>query len=235
MTIQEASSGAGPRDSVTARVILQGTVDIARAVFAAYSASVLLLSPATGELVFEAVAHPDEQHLVGMSFPAASGIAGWVLQSGQTMMIDDVTTDPNFARQTAEATGYVPRHLMAAPIGGDDDWIGVLEVLDRTDGYRGQVDDVILLSRLADQAAASLRLVTEARQADTALRVAQAGRWTAGRGGLTADSQAIAAVDGILRHISDVTASGPEDDGSLQLLVSLSRVLSGRPHESRNA
>jgi GAF domain-containing protein len=222
MTTSAAASAARPRDSVTARMILQGTVDIARTVFAAYSASVLLLDEGTGQLVFEAVAHPDEQHLVGMSFAATSGIAGWVLQSGQTMMIDDVAEYPNFARQTAESTGYIPRHLMAAPVGRDDEWIGVLEVLDRTDGYRGQITDVALLSQLADQAAASLGLIQEARRAGLGPSVP------------AADSQAMAAVDGILRHICDVAASGPEDDGSLQLLVSLSRVLNARSHEMRN-
>lgn len=232
MTIPQAVAGAAPRDGATARMILQGTVDIARTVFAAYSASVLLMGEGSGQLIFEAVANPDEQSLIGMSFPATSGIAGWVLQSGQTMMVDDVAADHHFALHTAQGTGYVPRHLMAAPISGEDGWIGVLEVLDRTNGYRGHIADVTLLTQLADQAAASLRLVLEARRADTALRVA---RGSTGSGGPSADSQAIAAVDGILRHITNVAADGPGDDGSLQLLVSLSHVLNGRSGESRNA
>jgi GAF domain-containing protein len=226
-----AADEAGSADSVTARTILQGTVDIARTVFAAHSASVLLLDAAADQLVFEAVAHPDEQHLVGLAFPASSGIAGWVLQSGQTMLVDDVGSDPNFARQTARATGYVPERLMAAPIGGlDDDWIGVLEVLDRSDGYRGEMTDVALLALLAHQAAASLQLIVEARQAEAALRMARGG----GPAGAADSGRALAALDAIVRHVAGDDPAAPPSDDSLQLLESLSRVLSGPSREGRN-
>jgi GAF domain-containing protein len=236
--ISELASGARTTDGGPARQILQGTVNIARTVFDAYSASVLLLDESAGQLVFEAVAHPDEQGLVGMSFPANSGIAGWVLQSGQTMMMDDVSADPNFARQTAQATGYVPRGLIAAPISGDGDWIGVLEVLDRTAGYRGSIADVALLALLADQAAASLEMILEVRRADTALRLASREDGGGGRPGLRLlepGNEAMAAVEDILRHITDVSSDGAWNDGSVELLVSLSRVLNSRARDVRSA
>ena len=40
--------------------------------------------------------------LVGSRFPASKGIAGWVLDSGQPLIIENVAEDPRFARDVAE-------------------------------------------------------------------------------------------------------------------------------------
>jgi GAF domain-containing protein len=225
------------RESGPVRTILQRTVDIARTVFEAYSASVLLLDEETGELAFEAVAHPAEQHLVGMRFAATEGIAGLVLRSGQTMLIDDLDAAPGFSRRTAEATGYVPTCMMAAPIPAPleyaAEYIGVLQVLDRSDGYRGRFPDVTLLALLADQAAASLALILELRRSDSALRVLSERGGHAAAGAAPANTRALAAVEGILRRLADTGNYGDEEtDDGVQLLLSLDRVLSGHGSHS---
>jgi hypothetical protein len=66
-----------------------------------------------------------------MRIPAGQGIAGWVLASGQPIELSDVTHDPRFARDVAERTGYVPRSILAMPVEGSQQTLGVLEVLDR--------------------------------------------------------------------------------------------------------
>jgi hypothetical protein len=88
---------------------------------------------------------------------------------------------------------------------------------------------VALLSLLADQAAASLQLIMEARRIDAALQIP--GPITSS----AADSQAIDAVDGILRHVRDFSANNPDNDEGVQLLISLSRVLSDRSRDARSA
>ncbi len=98
------------------RALLQSVVDVARAIFQAQAASVLLLDEATDELVFEAVSGAGEETLVGKRFPSSTGIAGWVLVTRQPLVVDDLASDPRFAQQAAQSTGYVPNALVAVPL-----------------------------------------------------------------------------------------------------------------------
>ena len=148
---------------ITQRQLLQSIVEVARSVFSAAAASVFLLDRAKGTLVFEAVAGEGEEHLVGTGFPSDTGIAGWVAMSCQPLLVDDVSASPQFARSSAESTGYVPKSIMAAPLITDGECIGVLEVLDRGSRDRGELGDVDLLGLLATELGAAVELLIRLR------------------------------------------------------------------------
>lgn len=143
--------------------LLQSIVEVARSVFGAAAASVFIMDPASGDLVFEAVSGEGEEHLVGSRFPGGAGIAGWVAASGQPMMVDDVSASDHFAQGAAASTGYVPRSIMAAPLIAGGECLGVLEVLDRGIRERGEMGDVDLLGLLASQVATALELLVQLR------------------------------------------------------------------------
>ncbi len=148
---------------ITERSLLQSVVEVARSVFSAAAASVFLLDEETDELVFEAVAGEGEDHLVGTRFPSGTGLAGWVVMSGQAVLVDDVRQSPQFARDAAESTGYVPDSIMAAPLIRNGECIGVLEVLDRGSKPRGDLSDVDLIGLLATEVALGLDLLRRLR------------------------------------------------------------------------
>lgn len=158
-----ARGPADGRTDITERSLLQSTVEVARSVFGAAAASVFLLDEETGDLVFEAVAGEGADRLVGTRFPSGTGLAGWVAMSGQALLVDDVTQNPQFARDAAESTGYVPHSIMAAPLIRNGDCIGVLEVLDRASRPRGDLSDVDLIAMLATEVALGLELVLKLR------------------------------------------------------------------------
>src|ERR671932_1971690 len=110
------------------RALLTSIVEVARAIFKAKASSIFLLDEETDELVFEAVAGEGSDTLVGRRFPSSTGIAGFVLVTRQPLVIEDVTTDPRFGRETAESTGFVPKGLMAVPLLHEERSLGVLEV-----------------------------------------------------------------------------------------------------------
>ncbi|MFB7676627.1 GAF domain-containing protein [Kitasatospora purpeofusca] len=147
------------------RRLLQSIVEVARSVFGAAAASVLLVDEADGDLVFEAVAGEGEHHLLGSRFPAGTGIAGWALMTGQPVVVDDVADSPQFARSAAESTGYVPSSIMAAPLICDGDCIGVLSVLDRDSRPRCDLGDMASLGLLATEMATVLELLLTLRSA----------------------------------------------------------------------
>jgi GAF domain-containing protein len=150
------------------RMLLQSVVLAARAIFDAAASSIFLRDMVTGELVFEAVAGEGEDFLVGSRFPASKGIAGWVLESAQPLIVDNVADDPRWARDVAEATRYVPTTLMATPVMCDEEPIGVLEVLDSRQ-QRPPLGQLELLSLFGLQAAAALRIVQRSRAARSLL------------------------------------------------------------------
>ena len=113
------------------RALLAAIVEVARSIFGAKASSILLLDEEADELVFEAIAGEGSESLVGTRFPSSTGIAGWVLVTRQPLVLEDVGEDPRFAKDAAEATGYVPKGLMAVPLLHEERALGVLEVLDR--------------------------------------------------------------------------------------------------------
>jgi GAF domain-containing protein len=189
------------------RLLLQSTVEVARAIFGARAASIFLLDAERDELVFEAVAGEGSASLVGQRLPSSTGVAGWVLVTQQPLVVDDLASDARFSREAAESTGYVPTSLMAVPLLVEDDAIGVLEVLDRPSDRPFKLAEMDLLGLFAGQAAIALDLLLRARRAQSAL---------AGGGEL-------AIVAALARRLD--AADGEARDAGLQLLRALERVL----------
>ncbi len=148
--------------------LLRTIVEVARSIFGAKAASVMLFDAEADELVFEAVVGEGEDTLIGKRIPSGVGIAGFVLASGQPLVIEDVQTDPRFARDVAERSGYVPDGLMAVPLMSGEAAIGVLSVLDRPK-ERFSNSEMNLLALFATQAAITLDLLQRSRRAQAML------------------------------------------------------------------
>jgi GAF domain-containing protein len=187
--------------------LLRSIVEVARAIFGAKASSIFLLDEEADDLVFAAVAGEGEQSLVGNRMPSSTGIAGWVLSSRTPLVLDDVQTDPRWARNVAEKTGYVPKGMMAVPLLHEERALGVLQVLDRPQRSRFSLHEMELLGMFANQAAIALDLLTSARRARAALE---------GRG----EAAAVARVASALERLDE-----DRRDEALALLESLERVL----------
>lgn len=167
--LRDAVAAGALADDGTHRALLGSIVEVARAIFHARAASVLLLDEATDELVFEAVVGEGEDTLIGRRFPSGTGIAGWVLGTRQPLVLADVATDPRFSAEAAQSTGFVPKGIMAVPLLHGEEVLGVLEVLDRPADARFRIEEVDLLGLFGIQAAAGLALLRRARTAAAAL------------------------------------------------------------------
>ena len=191
------------------RQLLQATVEVARAIFAAKAATVFLYDDQTDELVFEAVAGLGADTLIGNRIPSSTGIAGWVLVTRQPLVLEDVTEDPRWGGQEiAERTGYAPNGLMAVPLIHDEDSVGVLQVLDRPQESRFSLQEMDLLGLFANQAAIALDLLRKTRRARAVLE----------DGG--ADIEVLARLAGNLDELE-----GKEREAGLELIRSLDTVL----------
>jgi GAF domain-containing protein len=127
---------------------------LGRALFGAAACSVALLDADETHLTYVAASGAGGDRIVGQRLPVSRGIAGWVVSSGQPIGVDDVRRDPRFDSAVAESTGYVPRSILAVPIEGDGDTVGVIQVLDAAESP--DRDDMALLGLLSEHAAACI-------------------------------------------------------------------------------
>jgi GAF domain-containing protein len=149
------------------QALLQSITDVARAIFLSQAASIAVLDAGSGRFRFEAVSGEGAERLLGSTFPLGQGFAGTVAQTGEPMVVDDLTNDPRFARGVAEESGYVPTAMMVAPLLGEQDTLGVLSVLDRGRTGRSSLEELNLLGAFAEQAALALALNDSADRAAT--------------------------------------------------------------------
>ena len=194
------------------RELLGAIVEVARSIFGAKASSILLLDEDTEELVFEAVVGEGEGELLGVRFPAGHGIAGWVLATRTPLVIEDVRSDPRFATDVAEGTGYVPSGLMAAPLLYDERVLGVLEVLDRPEQSAFSLAEMDLLGLFANQAAIAVDLLLRARQAERLLD------------GRDDELTSVARLASIVAELQD-----ERREAGLRLLRELADTLGGKP------
>ena len=139
--------------------LLRSLTETARRLFGAAACSLALLSEDESELVYTVAAGQGADDVTGMRIPVSQGIAGWVVQSGQPIAISDVASDPRFAREQAEQTGYIPQAILAVPVETPARLLGVISLLDRDPRRPGAEQDMALLSLFADQAALALASV----------------------------------------------------------------------------
>jgi GAF domain-containing protein len=145
--------------------LLRAVTDTGRRAFGAAACSIARLDEDAGLLVFEAASGEGGDRIVGTSFPASSGFAGWALAAQEPIVVDDIGTDERHARQVAERSGYLPSAILTAPLLMGDDAIGTLQVLDRDPTLRSSAESVALLGVLADHGAAALALLVRIRHA----------------------------------------------------------------------
>jgi GAF domain-containing protein len=138
---------------------IEGIVVTAMRALSATAASLYLIDGQ--DLVFEVAMGPNAEDLVGKRIPATRGIAGWVAATGQGIAVTDVQSDPRWARDIAQGIGYAPSSMAVAPLLADETVIGVLQLLDRTDG---QPFDNADLERLGDFARLAGTAVAQSQQ-----------------------------------------------------------------------
>jgi Nif-specific regulatory protein len=134
------------------------------------SASIILLDDERDELYFKVADDTrggPEQRLREVRFPAKQGIAGWVIQKGQSLTVPDVDRDPRHYRGVDAHTGMKTRSLICVPLRSKERIIGVLEAINKRQGVF-TTEDVRLLEAFANQLALALenaRLIQELRAA----------------------------------------------------------------------
>ncbi len=124
-------------------------------VTSAETASVLLLDEEQEVFRFYHVEGPSKPVLMASTFPADKGLAGHVLRTQQSEVINDVQNDPRFYREFDSV--FPVRNMIVVPLTADTERIGVLEVLNKTDGGAFTEDEHLLLQTIGEEIAFAIR------------------------------------------------------------------------------
>lgn len=118
--------------------------------------SLLLADEQTGEMTFEIAVSPAEDKLKGLRLKKGEGIAGWVAEHGQSLLISDVKSDPRFSRQVDEATAYQTRSIICVPLKSKNRILGVIELINTEDESTFSEQDLPILETIADYVAIAI-------------------------------------------------------------------------------
>jgi sigma-B regulation protein RsbU (phosphoserine phosphatase) len=110
--------------------LLRAILDVSRRVISAEAASLFLVNPETGNLEMAMASHADGQFTQKVIVvPRGKGIAGWVFEHGESLLIPDAYADDRFYKEADKATGFKTRSILCAPLKRENELIGVLQVL----------------------------------------------------------------------------------------------------------
>jgi len=137
-------------------VLLSETLDCALELVDAADASLLLIDEESDELVFVLTHGTVQETLPGYRFDRRQGIAGWVAESCEPAIVNNVRTDRRFLRDVDEHVDFETNSLVAVPLAARGNVLGVIEVLNKRGGRDFTEDDASLLSILATITASAL-------------------------------------------------------------------------------
>jgi signal transduction histidine kinase len=146
------------------QLIMEKAVEITQA----EAGSLLLVDESTGELVFQVNLGPGKSELEGVRLPPGTGIVGQVAEEAAPLIIDDVEEDERWFSGVDEKIGFVTRSILCVPLVARGKVIGVIELINRSDGRKFSLEDQSVLSAFAVNAAVSIenaRLFTTTDQA----------------------------------------------------------------------
>lgn len=142
--------------SLELREVLQAIMSQVERLLQPKTWSLLLVDDESGELCFEIAVSPVAQELKGIRLKMGEGIAGWVAQTGQSLLIPDVSKDSRFAHHVAKELEYPVSSILCAPLKIRDRVLGVIELINSVGERSFNDDDLPLLGAVADFAAIAI-------------------------------------------------------------------------------
>jgi GAF domain-containing protein len=110
----------------------------------------------TQELTFEVATGESGQEVVKYRVPPGQGIAGWVVENAQPVIIDNPQQDPRFYSQMDKNISFETRNILAVPLQVKDRVIGVVEVINKLDAPGFTQKDMELAMALTNQASVAI-------------------------------------------------------------------------------
>ena len=118
--------------------------------------SLLMLDEDTQELYFEIAIGAGAEKLRDVRLKLGEGVAGWVAQHGEPVLVENTRHDPRFTPKVDELTHTETRSIVCVPIKAHGHVLGVIELVNALGKPSFGTEDIPILKSLADYAAIAL-------------------------------------------------------------------------------
>ncbi|MBM4123837.1 MAG: GAF domain-containing protein [Nitrospira sp.] len=128
--------------------IRKRAIEAATVLMEAEAGSLLLLDDAAGELYFEVALGSKGEGVKEIRLKVGEGIAGYVAQTGEPVIVNDVQGDPRFSSRADRKSKFVTRNMVCVPVKARDKLLGVLQAINKKQGGgfgEGDLQDFVSL------------------------------------------------------------------------------------------
>ncbi|MEI6613637.1 MAG: GAF domain-containing SpoIIE family protein phosphatase [Chrysiogenales bacterium] len=111
-------------------------------------ASIFIYDPEKEELTFETATGENEKALKQIILKKGQGVAGWIAEQRQGVIINDCRRDPRYTSMVDQKTLFHTSSLLGVPVQMDGRVLGVLEAVNKKQG-KFSSDDLHVLEQMA--------------------------------------------------------------------------------------
>lgn len=144
---------ASINSTIDIKVLLRKIIDVAALVMNAEASSLALVDPVSEELIFHLAEGEAGKTVESSRIAKGQGIAGWVAEHGEPLIVPDVSQDPRFFKGIDEKSKFVTRSVICVPLKRSGKVIGVLQALNKRENQDFDRDDLLLFQSLSNIAA----------------------------------------------------------------------------------
>ena len=120
------------------------------------TSSIFELDANAGELFFCCARGAEAEKIADLRLRVGEGIAGWVAHTEKPLIVADAYQDPRFLCAFDDITGFTTKSILCVPLKAKHHLVGVLELLNKTDGTDFDEEDLNIMSILANQIGTAL-------------------------------------------------------------------------------
>lgn len=154
MTLQEMSVSVTAQTDVLQ--LLDRLLESALGSVGAKDGSLLLADEEKNELAFVVVHGEVREKLMGHRISIGTGIAGWVAQKRQAVVISNARLDPRFSPEVDHSFHFHTRSMLCVPVVYAGKVLGVIQALNKEDGAEFNRADLSVLGVVAQLVGESL-------------------------------------------------------------------------------
>ncbi|NOZ87230.1 MAG: sensor domain-containing diguanylate cyclase [Deltaproteobacteria bacterium] len=142
--------------SLDIEVVLKKIMEQVSNLFSASNWSLILADEKDESLYFAFAVGKSAHKLLGKRLSRYEGICGWVIETGEPVIIEDVSKDERFSSRMDDITGFETYSVMAAPLVFKGKILGAIELVTAKGGKAFSREQLELLELFADYAAVAL-------------------------------------------------------------------------------
>jgi two-component system NtrC family sensor kinase len=134
--------------------VLEATIQGTREILHVEAGSLVIMDEEAGCLVFRKTFSPEQGWISGRTIQSGEGIVGYVVESGNSKLVNDVERDPHFSAEVDEEPSLTAHAILCVPLKIRDRVLGAIEVINKLNGVFTERDLELLQAMAASVAVA---------------------------------------------------------------------------------